>query len=220
MKERDSEGNKFPIQLMTILFNQSFPEYPDRTMDAIKNKRSKLLSAKQRERHADRKKDAEYDKPIEAQIKVDVKPAKVKVSPSKKKARGKQAHRSAKHGGMGYTVSEDRYLVENWSPDWTKREKVAKKLGRTVSGCAARLGTIKKKHPDYYLTLVSGNAVQTVNVLPQGTRKDETMLQRLDYWLVNRKAIKQAKKQAKIDKKRVKKEAKLKKKLAKLRGDF
>ena len=215
MKERDSEGNKFPIQLMTILFNQSFPEYPDRTMDAIKNKRSKLLAAKQLERHADRKKDAEYDKPIEAQI-----PAKVKVSPSKKKARGKPAHKSTKHGGMGYTVSEDRYLVENWSPDWTKREKVAKKLGRSVSGCASRLGTIKKKHPDYYLTLVGGNAVQTVNVLPHGTRQDETLLQRLDYWLVNRKAIKQAKKQAKIDKKRAKKEAKLKKRLAKLRGDF
>ena len=218
MKERDSEGNKFPIQLMTILFNQSFPEYPDRTMDAIKNKRSKLISAKQRERHADRKKG--YDKPIKAQIKVDAKPAKVKVSPSTKKVGGKPAHKSAKHGGMGYTVSEDRFLVENWSPDWTKREKVAKKLGRTVSGCAARLGTIKKKHPDYYLTLVGGNAVQTVNVLPHGTRQDETLLQRLDYWLVNRKAIRQAKKQAKIDKKRAKKKAKLKKKLAKLRGDF
>ena len=209
MEERDSEGNKFPMQLLTILFNQSFPEYPDRTMDAIKNKRAKLIAAKQQKRHANRDK-KEYDKPIKAQV-----PAKVKVS------RGHHSHsKSAKHGGMGYTVSEDRYLVENWSPDWEKREKVAKKLGRTVSGCASRLGTIKKRYPDYYLTLVGGNAVQTVNVLPHGTRKDETLLQRLDYWILNRKSIKQAKKQAKINKKRAKKEAKLKKKLAKLRGDF
>ena len=201
MKERDRQGKKFPNQLITILFNQSFPDKPDRTMKAVEARKSRI----------NKENETKKEVVIVSQPKIT----------KKKEGRGSPSHdKTAVHGGMGYTVSEDRYLVEHWSPDVNKRQKLAKKLGRTVAGCAGRLSNIKKKHPEYYLILAGGQSVQTVNVLPQGTRKDETMLQRLDYWIVNRKAIKQAKRQAKLERKRKKKEAKLKKKLAKLRGDY
>ena len=218
MDERDREGHKFPNQLITILFNQSFPEKPDRTMKAIMARKTKIYAdwreagwkkAKEKALNAEHK-----------QKEPTVKPEKVIVSQTGR-GRGTPSHdKSAIHGGMGYCVSEDRYIVEHWSPDVNKRKRIAKKLGRTVAGCQGRLSNIKKKHPKYFMLLAGGHPVQTVNVLPAGTRKDETLLQRLDYWIVNRKAIKQAKKQAKRDRKRAKQEAKLQKKLKKLRGDF
>ena len=108
----------------------------------------------------------------------------------------------------GWTTAEDRVLIDEWTAEKRKQEKIATKLGRSVGSCASRIWRIKK-NPQYFHALLDGATVNLHQIEMTGDMSvrseydltDNTLLDRSYRWLKTRKERKQRKRKEKIERK-------------------
>jgi len=189
LNETDANGNPFPRQVVVVFLNKKFPTRP-RTLKAVEAMTKILRDETKAEELAEkivRVKPKPKPKTVEVETIVSS-----KITPKKAK-KGRGHHVDTTNSGKGWTTTDDRFLVENWSAIDSVREKVANHLGRTTLGCQARLWKVKK-NTDYYHTLVGNVNVTIHNTIPG----KPGLLEKLLTYLINRRANKQAKKVEKL----------------------
>ena len=138
------DGKLLPDPLVVHFYNQKFHDRK-RSVKAIDHQLRKLNKEKENLMKIEKKvMGSNHEK-----IQKEVKKMTEKQFPTMEKVRKKHPrHYPTQNSGMGWTPSDDKYLLANWSANDAKRNSTAKHLGRTLHACRSRLLKIRK-NPEY-----------------------------------------------------------------------
>tara|TARA_B100001250_G_scaffold410596_1_gene437354 strand:+ start:901 stop:1683 length:783 start_codon:yes stop_codon:yes gene_type:complete len=167
-----ADGKPFPSAAIHIFFNNYFinlygEDYSARSAKAVKIKLGKLAKdGTIKSRHmvySGNQHDGKAKKPEEI-----VKQYEDVVEKKVKKPKKKWARVKTRNSGKSWSISEEKYLLNNWTANDDDREDIANHLGRTISSCVGKYSSIKRKKGNKYMTdLMQPSTDLTVNV-PRG----------------------------------------------------
>lgn len=202
--EEQDDGQRIPPRIICVLFNDHFKrtnDYAPRTQKAIEARIYVLNDDKS----IGRARDYIETRANKTSVRIGV-------------------ERNSKKTWAG---ADDKYLVTNWTADDVTQHNVAKHVGRSVQACRNRISRLRRHLPEVYIALLKDSQVTTtVNVLPSNAHY-YTLLDRIYIALKGlrktksqRKRIKAQKKLDKIEARKAKKQAKINAKIEKLRREL